>query len=180
MDISSNMGAIRSTNNPSSVKDLYTERLTKDEVKELRAEIVESMHAYTFKSTSIQSNIISREDKFLQDYQEFQSFLQDIGYSGKAIGELSEEEAAELVSENGIFGIQQTSERIANFVINGAGDSEDRMRAGREGMLLGFQQAQEVWGGELPDISQQTIQAAIEMVDKAMYEAGYSILNQEV
>ena len=53
------------------------------------------------------------------------------------------------------------------------------MRAGREGMLLGFSQAEEMWGGELPEISQQTMKAAIEMVDKAMHDLGFSILNQE-
>ena len=53
------------------------------------------------------------------------------------------------------------------------------MRAGREGMILGFKQAEAMWGGELPEISQQTMKAAIEMVDKAMYELGFSILNEE-
>jgi hypothetical protein len=179
MNISSNMGAFHSTNNPSVIKDLYTEKLSKDDVKELRAQIIENAHAYTFKSTSVQNNIMTQEDKFTQAYEEFQSFLGSIGYEGKPIAELSQDEAAELVSEDGLFGVKQTSERIANFVINGSGGDEDRMRAGREGMLQGFKEAEEMWGGKLPEISQQTMQAAIEMVDKAMYEAGYSILNQE-
>ena len=180
MNISSNIGAYHSINNPSAIKDLYTEKLSKDEVKELRAQIIENAHAFTFKSTSVQTNAISLEDKFTQAYKEFQSFLSEVGYEGKAIAELSQDEAAELVSEDGLFGITQTSERIANFVINGAGDDADRMRAGREGMLLGFSQAEEMWGGALPEISQQTMKAAIEMVDKAMYDLGFSILNQEV
>lgn len=180
MNISSNMGAVQSANNSSAIKNLYTEKLTKDEVKELRAQIVENANAFTFKSTTIQSNTLSMEDKFTQSYEEFQSFLKDVGYGGKPIAELSQDEAAELVSEDGLFGITQTSERIASFVINGAGENADRMRAGREGMLLGFKQAEEMWGGELPEISQQTMKAAIEMVDKAMYDSGFSILNEEV
>ena len=180
MNISSNVGAFHSTNNPSIMKDLYTEKLSKDEVKELRAQIIENAHAYTFKSTSIQTNALSLEDKFTQAYEEFQSILGDIGYEGKPIAELSKSEAAELVSEDGLFGIKQTSERIANFVINGAGGDEDRMRAGREGMIQGFKDAEQMWGGELPEISQKTMQVAIEMVDKAMYDLGFSILNQEV
>ena len=180
MNISSNVGAYHSTNNPSIIKDLYTEKLSKDEVKEIRAQIIEDAHAYTFKSASVQTNALSLEDKFAQAYEEFQSFLSEIGYEGKPIAELSQDEAAELVSEDGFFGIKQTSERIANFVIDGAGGDEDRMRAGREGMIEGFKQAEEMWGGELPEISQKTMQAAIEMVDKAMYDAGFSILDQEV
>lgn len=161
------------------MKNLYTEKLSKDEVKELRAQIVENANAFTFKSTTIQGSTFSLEDTFQKSYDEFQSFLKDIGYEGKPIAELSQEEAAKLVSEDGIFGIKQTSERIANFVINGANGDEDLLRAGREGMLQGFKEAEKMWGGKLPEISQKTMQAATEMVDKTMYDLGFSILNQE-
>ena len=162
------------------IKTNFTEKISKEEAMELRTQIRENANAMMLNSTSVQATILSPQEQFTKDYEDFQSFLSGIGYEGGPIAELSQEEAAELVSEDGFFGVTQTSERIANFVINGAGGDEDRMRAGREGMLLGFQQAQEMWGGELPEISQQTMQAAIEMVDKAMHEAGYSILNQEV
>ena len=162
------------------IKTNFTEKISKDEATELRAQIRENANEIMFKSTSIQTNILSPQNQFTKDYEDFQSFLSGIGYEGGPIAELSREEAIELVSEDGLFGVKQTSERIANFVINGAGGDEDRMRAGREGMLQGFKDAEQMWGGELPEISQQTMQAAIEMVDKAMHEAGFSILNQEV
>ena len=162
------------------IKTNFTEKISKDEAMELRAQIRDNANAIMFSSTSVQANILSPEEQFTKDYDDFQSFLSGVGYEGKPIAELSQDEAAQLVSEDGLFGVTQTSERIANFVINGSGGDEDRMRAGREGMLLGFSQAEEMWGGKLPEISQQTMQAAIEMVDKAMYDLGFSILNQEV
>ena len=162
------------------IKTNFTEKISKDEAQELRAQIRDNANAMMFKSTSIQTNIMSLEDQFAKNYEDFQSFLSGVGYEGKPIAELSQDEAAELVSENGLFGVTQTSERIASFVIHGAGGDEDRMRAGREGMLLGFAQAEEMWGGKLPEISQQTMQASIEMVDKAMHDLGFSILNAEV
>ena len=162
------------------IKTNFTEKISIEEASELRKQISENANAMMFNSTTIQSNILSPQDQFAKDYEDFQSFLGDIGYAGKPIAELSQSEAAELVSEDGLFGIKQTSERIANFVINGSGGDEDRMRAGREGMLLGFAQAEQMWGGELPEISQKTMQAAIEMVDKAMHDFGFSILNTEV
>ena len=162
------------------MKTNFTEKISKEEAMELRTQIRDNANAMMLNSTTIQSSIVSPQDEFAKNYEDFQSFLGDIGYAGKPIAELSQSEAAELVSEDGLFGIKQTSERIANFVINGSGGDEDRIRAGREGMLLGFAQAEQMWGGELPEISQQTMQAAIEMVDKAMHEAGFSILNQEV
>jgi len=167
------------TQNTSGIKNLYTEKLTKDEVTELKAQVIENAHAFTFESTNIQSATLSIGDKFNQDYQDFQSFLSDIGYDGKPIAELSQDEAAELVSEDGIFGVKQTSERIANFVIAGANGDEDLLRAGREGMLKGFKEAGDMLGDSLADISKQTMQAATEMVDKVMMDLGYSILDKE-
>ena len=162
------------------IKTNFTEKISQEEAVELRAQIRDNANAMMFNSTSIQTNILSTQDQFTQDYEDFQSFLSGIGYEGKPIADLSQSEAAELVSEDGLFGIKQTSERIANFVIDGAGGDEDRMRAGREGMLQGFKDAEAMWGGELPEISQKTMQAAIEMVDKAMHELGFTIFNAEV
>ncbi len=162
------------------VKTNFTEKISKDEVAELRAQITDNANAMMFKSTSIQANIVNTQNDFTKNYEDFQSFLSGVGYEGKPIAELSQAEAAELVSEDGLFGITQTSERIANFVINGAGGDEDKLRAGKEGMLQGFKEAEAMWGGELPEISQKTMQASIEMVDKAMSSLGFSILNEEV
>ena len=174
MEISSNMASI------SPIKPLYTQKLTKSEVKEIKEQINDNFVAYTFNVTNIQVGLLEQKDDFLSEYEEFQNFLNDIGYEGKSIAELSEEEAAELVSEDGFFGIKQTSERIANFVIDGAAGDEDLLRAGREGMLEGFKQAEEMWGGELPEISQKTIEAAIELVDNAMIDLGFSIIDKNV
>lgn len=162
------------------MKTNFTEKISKDEALELRAQITQNANDMMLKSVTVQSNVTNKQDDFANLYEGFQSFLSDIGYEGKPIAELTPDEASELVSEDGIFGVTQTSERIANFVISGAGGDEDRFRAGREGMIEGFKQAEEMWGGELPEISQQTMKAAIEMVDKAMQEAGFSVLNQEV
>lgn len=158
-------------------KTLFTEKLTADEVKELKQQIVDNANAYTFQSTGIQSSVATQKDQFAQAYEDFQNFLKDIGYNGKPIAELSQDEAAKLVSEDGIFGIKQTSERIANFVINGAGGNEDLLRAGREGMLQGFKDAEKIWGSKLPDISQQTMQEATKLVDKAMTDLGFSVFD---
>lgn len=103
--------------------------------------------------------------------------LADIGYEGKPIAELTQEEATELVSEDGFFGVTQTSERIANFVLMGAGDDVEKLKAGREGILRGFQEAESMWGGKLPDISYETINKAVEMIDKKLGILGVSILD---
>jgi hypothetical protein len=179
MKISASQNSVNQVQDFTGVKSLYTEKLSVDEAKDLREQIVKNANAFTFESTSVQSNLLKSNDNFTKAYDEFQSFLKDVGYGGKPIAELSKDEAAKLVSEDGIFGIKQTSQRIADFVINGAGGDENKLRAGREGMLLGFKQAEEMWGGKLPEISQITMQKATQMVDMAMNDLGFSIINQE-
>jgi hypothetical protein len=182
MNISTSMQSVSTSENTKSIKTNFTEKISAEDAKELRSQISQNAQAMMFKSTSLQvsvSNSSNSQDNFAKNQEDFKSFLSDIGYEGKPLAELSQEEAADLISEDGLLGIKQTSERIANFVIDGSNGNEDRMRAGREGMLEGFKMAEKMWGGELPEISQKTMDAAIEMVDKAMYDAGFSIVDTQ-
>ena len=106
--------------------------------------------------------------------------LADIGYKGKPIGQLSQNEAKALVADDGFFGISQTSARIADFVIQGAGDDLSKLQAGRSGMLQGFSEAEKLWGGKLPEISYTTMQKALEKVDARVKEPGGSVLDTSV
>ncbi|MEA3372822.1 MAG: hypothetical protein U9Q62_03940 [Campylobacterota bacterium] len=157
---------------------LQTNKSEKGNDKQLSFQMQEQSFSYSYTSFEFQSGIA--DNNFQADYEEFQSFLEGIGYNGGPIAELSQDEAAELVSEDGFFGVTQTSERIANFVLNGAGDNEDLLRAGRAGILQGFNEAEAMWGGKLPDISYQTIEKAVEMIDMRMHELGYSIITEEI
>ena len=179
MEISSNLQNVGLSQSSANIKTDFTQKISKDEAQGLRTQISQNANDMMLKSTSLQSNIETGSD-FESTYKDFQTFLDDIGYSGKNIAELSQDEASELVSEDGFFGITQTSDRVADFVIDGAGGDESMMRAGREGMIEGFKMAEEMWGGELPEISQKTMDAAIEKVDKAMYSLGFSIMDKEV
>lgn len=182
MKISSDSNSVASqygNNNVNNIKTNFTEKISQEEASELKAQIMENTNAYVLKSANIQGNLGTQKISIDEAQEDFQSFLKDIGYEGKSITELSQEEAAKLVGEDGIFGITQTSERIASFVINGAAGNESRLQAGREGMLQGFKMAEEMWGGKLPEISQKTMQAATEMVDKAAYDLGFSLINTE-
>lgn len=177
MNVSTATGIANPKQTANAIKPMYSEKISADEVKEIKAQLKENLMAVAFSSTDVQVGVT--QNTFETNHENFTAFLKEIGYDGKPIAELSQDEATALVAEDGFFGVEQTSDRIANFIINGSGGDENLMRAGREGMLLGFKQAEEVWGSKLPDISQQTMQAAIEKVDKAMIEAGFSIIDQE-
>jgi len=118
-------------------------------------------------------------DTFVDKVQEFKDFLSGIGYEGKSIASLSQEEAAELVSEDGFFGVKQTSVRISDFVIMGAGGDEKMLREGKKGILQGFEDAEKIWGEKLPDIAYETIDKAVAMIDKALIEGGFSLIDEK-
>ena len=78
---------------------------------------------------------------------------------------LSAEKAQELVSEDGYFGIEQTSDRIVDFAIGIAGGDASRIDAILEGVEKGFQEALDAFGGWLPEISHETYDKILEKLD---------------
>ncbi len=103
-----------------------------------------------------------------------------IGYTGKAIADMTPDEAKALVSEEGYFGVTQTSDRLANFVLSGGGDDVERLQAGREGIISGFNEAEKMWGGKLPDISYETLEKALAKIDEKITALGGKILDTTV
>ena len=102
-----------------------------------------------------------------------------LGYMGKSPLAMNQDELKELVGENGFFGVANTANRIADFVIQGAGDNLEKLQKGFEGMKKGFEEAQNLWGGKLPQISQDTTNQALEKVSKRIDELGGQTLNLE-
>lgn len=103
-----------------------------------------------------------------------------IGYTGKPIGDMKPDEAKALVSEEGFFGVTQTSNRLADFVLSTGGENLDMLKAGREGIVRGFKEAEKIWGEKLPDISYETLDKALAKIDEKITALGGSVLDQTV
>ena len=93
------------------------------------------------------------------------------------LSDLTPESAKELVSEDGYYGVAKTSKRIAEFVLNGAGDDLERLNQGRKGILAGFKEAEKAWGGKLPDISYATFKEAVKSIDAKISELGGKLVD---
>lgn len=74
-------------------------------------------------------------------------------------------QAKEDISENGYWGVKQTSERIFSFAQALAGDDEEKMTKMKEAFEKGFKEATKTWGKKLPDISQNTRDAVLKKFD---------------
>ena len=75
-------------------------------------------------------------------------------------------QAQEDISENGYWGVKQTSERILDFAKALAGDDPEKLEKIRSAFETGYKQAEKTWGGELPDISKQTFDAVMKGLDE--------------
>ena len=64
------------------------------------------------------------------------------------------------ISEDGYYGVKQTSERLFDFASALAGDDVEKMKKMQTAMQKGFKQATGAWGKDLPDICQKTLDAA--------------------
>lgn len=98
-------------------------------------------------------------------------------YNGRPISDLSPQEASDLISEDGHFGVKKTSQRISGFVINAAGDDLEKLKAGREGVLRGFKAAEEAWGDALPRISYDTLEKTLAAIDDRINALGGSVVD---
>jgi len=89
-----------------------------------------------------------------------------IGGSEIDLAAVTPDEAQELVSENGYFGVEQTSERIVQFAVGIAGGDPSRIDAIKEGIDKGFAEAKKAFGDWLPDISYDTYDAVMTKLDE--------------
>ncbi len=80
-------------------------------------------------------------------------------------GDLTPAEAQSLISEDGYLGVEQTSDRIAQFAISLAGNDPKKLEEIKAAIDEGFQLASKALGGSLPEISMKTYDAIMEKLD---------------
>ena len=129
-----------------------------------RASLVQKLKADVEARTSQLRSLV--EKMFLQQSEKATTATGDI-WKFLASGEYTvdaETQAAakEAISEDGYWGVEQTSQRIFDMAMALSGGDEDKMDKMLDAFEKGFKQATEAWGKELPDISQKTYAAVHE------------------
>lgn len=72
------------------------------------------------------------------------------------IDQLSQQQAQELISEDGYWGVEKTATRILDFAKALTGGDPSKIESMKNAFQKGFDQAEKLWGGKLPEISYQT------------------------
>ncbi len=70
------------------------------------------------------------------------------------------------IAEDGYWGVNQTSDRLVSFAKALAGSDPAKADEMINAVKKGFEAAKKAWGGELPDICQQTLDAALKKLDE--------------
>lgn len=79
-------------------------------------------------------------------------------------------QAQEDISEDGYWGVNQTSQRIFDFAVALSGGDEETMEKMKAAVEKGFKLATKSWGRDLPEISNNTYDAVMEKFDNYFNE----------
>lgn len=100
------------------------------------------------------------------------AFWRQISSGNFTVDAQTKAQAQEAISENGYWGVKQTSQRIFDFAYAIAGDDTEKMKEMQAAVEKGFQEATKSWGKELPSISGETHTAINNLFDEYYKSAG--------
>ncbi len=73
------------------------------------------------------------------------------------------------IAEDGYWGVEATSNRIVDFAVALCGNDPDKLEEMKEAFTKGYKQAEDTWGGRLPEICQRTYDKVFEKFDKLIH-----------
>lgn len=179
--------AVYSSKNDGKVKDKENKDAEKEIEKALQKGFSEEAATYKpSKSDSVKDNsaIIAQMKKdtanrlaqmqelvkklFLKQGQTFIStdeMIKSLANGKLEVDEETAKQAKEEISEDGYWGVEQTSDRILDFAKALSGGDEDKMKNMLEAFKKGYSQAGKAWGKELPSLCKDTYDAVIDKFD---------------
>jgi hypothetical protein len=86
-----------------------------------------------------------------------------------------------MIAEGGYFSVDETAARMLNFAVALTGGDPAQIEVMRDAVQRGFDQAERMFGGELPEISHQTHAAVMNGFDEwaaAGSASAISLLNR--
>lgn len=147
----------------SSTKKIYTPNANL--VNQLKADA----EARTSQLRSLVEQMMTKQSTAYGQANDIWQFLRSGNYKVDPATRL---QAQKDISEDGYWGVKQTSERILSFATALTGGDPDKIEEMRAAFEKGYKQAEKTWGGSLPSICQETYKAVFAGFDKMAEEAG--------
>ena len=128
-----------------------------------RAAIVEKMKADQQHNLDNMQNLVKKmfegQGKSYSLAAEDDSLWKFLASGDFEVDAATKAKAQEDISEDGYWGVKQTSQRLFDFASALAGDDEEKMKEMQKAIEKGFKEATSAWGRDLPEISTQTLDA---------------------
>ena len=148
-----------SAENSSSKEVVYSSKMSDKERADLVAKLKSDSQVQVDSFKSMVQDMFKKQGLAVQNSDDMWSMLA----SGKfTVDAATAQKAKGLISEDGYWGVKQTSDRIFEMAKALSGGDEKGMNKMLEAFEKGFKQATKSWGKSLPDISQQTYKAVQE------------------
>lgn len=160
----------KKSNNENDLKDLPLEtaaaEFTKSEPTDIEqvvkhdAATIEKMKAEAELKTAQLRSIV--EKMLLKQGEQFTTLEDAFDMIEEGTIEVDDEtvlEAQKEISEDGYWGVNQTSDRLFSFAKALCGNNPNYADSMLEALQKGFDQATASWGGELPELCKQTLEA---------------------
>ncbi len=109
--------------------------------------------------TDIVQKMMTGQGKAFSIANEDDSIWKYLASGEFTVDELAKKKAQEDISEDGYWGVKQTSDRILDFAKALSGDDPTKAQELLDAFDKGYKQATGEWGRDLPDISKQTYDA---------------------
>lgn len=125
--------------------------------------------ARTAQLRSLVEQMMTKQSTIYSNASDIWSFIRSGQYE---VDPATKAQAQADIAEDGYWGVNQTSDRIIQFATALTGGDPDKIEEMREAFKQGYAQAEETWGGELPEISKQTYEAVMKKFDDLAAQAG--------
>lgn len=160
--VKDNTNTSQATNNESGVIYESTTDKIKNATEKERKQIVAQMKKDTeTRLSQMQNLVMTMFNKQGSKVNTLEDMWKQLASGDFTADKATIAKAKEDISEDGYWGVEQTSQRIFDFAVALSGGDPEKMEKMKDAVTKGFNEATKSWGKKLPDISQKTYEAAM-------------------
>ena len=139
-----------------------TNKMSASERKALVAQLKSDQESRQSQLVSLVEQMLSKQTV---SYGTTNNIWQILSKGNFTVDAATKAQAQQDISEDGYYGVKETSERLYQFALSLSGGDVDKMKELQSAMEKGYKKAEKTWGGNLPEICQRTIDAANKLFD---------------
>lgn len=154
------------------------------DAKEMQANSVVSSSKLEFLTQSALSDAgISKEPQFGRDYNKIFAFLEsedESGISASQLAQMSKEDALKLLDQSGSYSVLNSSKKLFENALKTSNEDIQKLEENRQNIIDGYNQAKDLFGGSLSNISQNTLEHTLNLLDKHIEQLGGHVIDEIV